>query len=127
MSSVHMRNVLVLLGIIISAASILYFAVEFGRELSQWGRVIDLALLSVIFVALGAHFARAGDPTEVVERSGWRWLKVTNALFMLGAVSAFAAVITFFAVDSLRPIVKVGIALLLGIGLIAAAAMRMKK
>ncbi|HUR69645.1 MAG TPA: hypothetical protein VM370_10395 [Candidatus Thermoplasmatota archaeon] len=124
MSSVQMRNVLVLLGIILTAGGILYFAVEFGVELSEWGRVLDLFLLGVVFIALGAHFNATGDPTELVERSGWRWLRVTNALYILGATATFAALIAFFAVPDLRPIWKVAIAIVVGLALILVAARR---
>lgn len=126
MSNVVLRNVYVLLGIIITAMAIIYFATEFGTDLSPWGRVLDLALLSVIFVALGAHFAATGDATEVVERNGWKWLRVTNALYILGAVGAFAAVIAFFVVPDVQPIVKVGAMMIVGLGLILAAARRYK-
>lgn len=126
MSSVQMRNVLVLLGIIITAGGILYFAVEFGGELSEWGRVIDLFLLGVVFIALGAHFSNAGDPTELIERSGWRWLRVTNALYILGAVATFSGLIAFFSVSDLRPIFKVAIAIVVGLALILAAARQWK-
>lgn len=124
MSSVHTRNVLVLLGIILTTGGIVYFGTEFGVELSDRGRVLDLLLLGVVFIALGAHFAHAGDPTELVERSGWRWLKVTNALYILGAVAVFAGLIAFFAVPDLAAIWKVAIAILLGLGLILVASSR---
>lgn len=124
MTNVQMRNVLVLLGIIITTGGVIYFGTEFGVELSDWGRVLDLFLLGVVFVALGAHFSQTGDATELVERSGWRWLRVTNALYILGAVAAFAALIAFFAVPDLDAIWKVAIAIALGLALILAAARR---
>lgn len=127
MTAVNMRNVLVLLGIILTAGGVIYFATEFGVELSAWGRVLDLFLLGVVFVSLGYHFGSMGDPTELVERSGWRWLKVTNALYILGAVAAFAALIAFFAVPDLDAIWKVGITIGLGLGLILVAAWRWEK
>lgn len=119
--AVHVRNVLVLLGIIISAAGVIYFATEFGGELSEWGRVLDLALLGVVFIALGVDQTARGEASEVVDRSGWRWLKVTNALFILGAVAGLGMVIVFFTVD-LRPVYKVLIALAVGLALILGAA-----
>lgn len=126
MTAVHTRNVLVLLGIILTAGGIIYFGTEFGVELSAWGRVLDLFLLGVVFVALGAHFGATGDPTELVERSGWRWLKVTNALYILGAVATFAALIAFFAVPDLDAIWKVAITIALGLALILVAARRIE-
>lgn len=124
MTSVQMRNVLVLLGIILTAGGIIYFATAFGDRLSAWGRVADLFLLGVVFIALGAHVNTTGDPTEVLERSGWRWLKVTNALYILGAVSTFAGLIAFFAIPGLDAIWKVAIAIALGLALILAASRR---
>lgn len=123
-SHVHMRNVLVLLGIILTAGGVVYFGVEFRDELSDLGRVLALVLLAVIFVALGAHYASRPDASEIVDQSGWRWLKVHNALYIVGAVSAFAALISFFALPDLDEIWKVAIAIALGLALILFAARR---
>lgn len=122
--AVHVRNVLVLLGIIVTSAAIIYFATEFGRELSEWGRVIDLLLLSVVFISLGVDAATRGDATELVEKGGWRWLRVTNALYIIGAIAAFGTVIVFFGVGTIRPVFKVLIALAIGLALIMVAAWR---
>lgn len=124
---VDFRNVLVLLGIVVSTAAIIYFATEFFDVLSDWGRVASLALLAVVFLALGMHFEREGDATEVVSRSGWRWLRVTNALYILGAIATFGTVLAFFAVDQLDRVWKVLITLGLGLGLIVFAARRFER
>ena len=123
---VNLRNVLVLLGIIITTAGLIYFATEFVDLISDWGRFASLLLLTVIFVALGAHFDDAGDATEVVGRRGWRWLKVTNALYVLGAIGALSTVIAFFAIDDLDRIWKVLGAIVGGLALIIVAARRMQ-
>lgn len=122
--SVNLRNVLVLLGIIVTTAAMLYFATEFVDLISEWGRFASLVLLTVLFVALGAHFDASPDPTELVSRRGWRWLKVTNALYVLGAIGALASVIAFFAVDDLDRVWKVLAAIAVGLGLIVFAAQR---
>lgn len=121
--AVNLRNVLVLLGIVVTTASLLYFSFEFADLVSEWGRVASLVLLGVIFVALGVHFEQAGE-SEALSRSGWRWLKVTNALYVLGAVAAFASVVAFFAIQDLDRVWKVLVTLVIGLGLILAAARR---
>lgn len=127
MTSVNLRNVLVLLGIIITTAGMIYFAFEFVDLISEWGRFLALGLLTVVFLALGAHFAQQGDATEILAANGWRWLKVTNALYVLGAIGALSTVIAFFAIDDLDRIWKVLVAILGGLALILAAARRMPK
>ena len=124
---VNLRNVLVLLGIVITTLGLGYFATEFVDVISDWGRVASLALLTVLFVALGAHFEQSGVDTAVVPHSGWRWLKVNNALYVLGAVAAFSAVIAFFVVDDLDRIWKVAVTIALGLGLILFAAQRLER
>ncbi|MEA3199941.1 MAG: hypothetical protein QOE90_1369 [Thermoplasmata archaeon] len=120
MSAVNLRNVLVLLGIVLTTIGIVYFATEFSDVISNWGRVLDLALFAVLFVALGVHFDAQGDD-EVIAAHGWRWLRVTNALYILGAIATFGAAIAFFATD-LDRIWKVLIVILVGLGLILGAA-----
>ncbi len=122
--AVNFRNVLVLLGIVVTTAGIIYFATEFLDVVSEWGRVVSLVLLGVVFISLGAHYGETGDATEAVSKSGWRWLRVTNALYILGAVTTFGSVIAFFAVDELDRVWKVLITIALGVGLIIAAARR---
>jgi hypothetical protein len=125
MSEVNLRNVLVLLGIVITAMGVVYFATEFFDILSPWGRVLDLALFAVVFISLGLHFDRQGDD-ELIGHRGWRWLRVTNALYILGAISTFGTVIVFFSTD-LDRIWKVLLTIALGIGLILGAARVMGK
>lgn len=122
--AVNFRNVLVLLGIVVTTVGLGYFAFEFVDVIGPWGRVLDLVLLATIFVALGVHLEQHGDASEVVERTGWRWLKGTNALYVLGAVSAFGAVVAFLAIDEIDRLWKVLGTLALGLGLILVAARR---
>ncbi|GEM_PF-6569232 len=121
MSAVNLRNVLVLLGIVLTTAGIIFFATEFSDLISDWGRVLDLALFAVVFVSLGVHFDQRGDD-EVIGHRGWRWLRVTNALYILGAIATLGAVIAFFATD-LDRLWKVLITILVGIGLILGASL----
>lgn len=127
MSAVNVRNVLVLMGIIVTVMGLVYFATEFIDVISDWGRVMAFVLLATVFVSLGIHFSTTGDATEVVERTGWRWLRVTNALYILGAVCAGGSVVAFFVVDDLDRLVKVLVTIGLGLGLILAAARRVEK
>ncbi len=120
----HLRNVYVLLGILVTSIGIVYFALEFVERLSEWGRVAGLALLGVMFVALGRHVEAGGEASEIVDARGWRWLRVTTALYVLGIVAAFATVITFLSIDELDPLWKLAATLVAGLGLIAWAARR---
>lgn len=123
--AVNLRNVLTLLGIIITTAGMIYFAVEFVDVISEWGRVVSLILLAVVFIALGVHFEQTGGD-EIATQRGWARLRVNTALYILGAVSSFAAVVAFFAVDDLDRLYKVAATIVLGLGLILAAARRMR-
>jgi len=122
---VNVRNVLVLLGIIITTAGLIYFATEFVDLISDWGRFLSLGLLTVIFVSLGLHFDQGGA-SEVIGTAGWRWLKVTNALYVLGAIGALSTVIAFFSIDELDRLWKVLGAIFGGLALILVAARRRK-
>jgi hypothetical protein len=124
-SQVNLRNVLVLLGIIVTTAGLVYFATEFVDLISEWGRFVGLGLLTVMFVALGVHFNEARDEGELVGSRGWRWLKVTNALYVLGAIGAFSTVLAFFGIDELDRLWKVLITILGGLALILVAARRL--
>lgn len=119
---VNVRNVLVLLGIIITTAGLVYFATEFVDLISEWGRFVSLALLTVVFVALGVHFDERPGGSVLVGHRGWRWLKVTNALYILGAIGALSATIAFFAIDDLDRLWKVLGAIVGGLALIVVAA-----
>ena len=123
--NVNVRNVLVLLGIIITTAGLIYFATEFVDLISDWGRFLSLGLLTVVFVSLGLHFDEQGA-AELIGHTGWRWLKVTNALYVLGAIGALATTIAFFAIDDLDRLWKVLGAILGGLLLILFAARRIQ-
>jgi uncharacterized membrane protein YkvI len=118
----HMRNVTILLGVVITAVAVLYLATEFLERISQWGRVLSLVLLTVMLTSLGRHFEGAGEENELVDRSGWRWLRVTTAFYALGILSALTAVVVFLGIDDLDPVIKALVALAIGVGLILAAA-----
>lgn len=124
MTALNFRNVLVLLGIIVTSAGLIYFSVEFVDLISEWGRVLSLLLFGVLFVALGAHFDAQPEASELVASRGWRWLRVDNALYLLGAVTSLGSVIAFFSVDALDRVWKVLIVILLGLGLILFASRR---
>lgn len=122
--AVNLRNVLVLVGIIITTAGLIYFATEFIDLISEWGRFVSLGLLTVIFVSLGVHFEQSPAASEIVSTSGWRWLSLANSLYMLGAIGALSTIIAFFAIDDLDRIWKVLGAIFGGLALILAAASR---
>lgn len=120
----HFRNITILLGVIITAVALIYLATEFLEQISQWGRVLSLVLLTSMLVSLGRHFEEAGEETALLDTSGFRWLRVTTAFYILGLLAALTAVIVFLTLDDLDPIVKVLATLVVGVGLILVAARR---
>lgn len=121
----HIRNVVVLLGLVVTAVALVYLATEMLDRISQWGRVLSLVLLTVMLLALGRHFEAERDGAPVIERPGWHWLRVTTAFYVLGLLAALTAVIVFLGVDDLDPLVKTLVALAVGIGLLVGAAKRL--
>jgi hypothetical protein len=119
-----MRNVLILLGIVVTSLGMIFFATEFIESLSDWGRVASLVLLTIIFVSLGVYFEVAPQSDELVDKSGWRWLRVTTALYILAVVAAFASVIVFLTIEQLDRLVKVSVTMVLGLALILVASRR---
>jgi len=120
--TVNLRNVFVLLGLVITTTALIFFAVEFQDVISEWGRVLALSELAVGFIALGVHLEHTMQESALTSKSGWGWLKVTNAFYILGAVGVFSAVIAFIALDDLDRLFKVLALLAVGIGLILVAA-----
>lgn len=123
-SPFNLRNVLILLGIIISGIGIVYFATTFIDRLSDWGRVLSLLLLTVIFVALGRHFEEGPDAGLLVERRGWRWLRIPTALYLLGLLATLTGILVFLGIEDLDPVFKALGAVAIGLGLILWAARR---
>lgn len=119
----HLRNVILFLGVIITTVGLIYFATAFSDLISDWGRVASLILLTVIYVSLGLHFAQNVDDA-LIDRPGWKWVRVATALYILGLVAAFSAVISFLVIDDLSRIVKVFVTILFGLFLIVYAASR---
>lgn len=120
----HLRNVTVLLGIVLTAVALVYLSTEFLERISQWGRLISLVLITIMLVSLGRHFEVAGEETTLADRSGFRWLRVTTAFYLLGLLAALTGVIVFLGIDDLDPIFKALAALAVGVGLILVAARR---
>lgn len=120
----NFRNTVVLLGIIVTTIGVVYFATAFSGIISEWGRVLDFALLTVIYVALGLHFAAMETDPELVHARGWRWLRTTTAFYILGLVGGGATVIAFLNVDAVNRAIKLLVVVALGLGLILVAATR---
>ncbi|PSG96783.1 hypothetical protein BRD56_08345 [Thermoplasmatales archaeon SW_10_69_26] len=120
----HMRNVLVTIGILTAGIGIVYFAAEFIDQISPWSRMASLALLAVMCTALGRHFEAEEADSELVDREGWRWLRVPTALYVLGLVAALGAIIVFLGLEDLSRLVKAAIAIALGLGIVVVGARR---
>lgn len=123
----NIRNTVVLMGVIVTTIGVVYFATEFADIISEWGRVLDFALLTVVYVSLGLHFAHLETGTELVHARGWKWLRTTTAFYILGLIGAGATVIAFLNVDAVDRALKLLIVVALGMGLILVAAQRLGK
>jgi len=120
----NIRNTVVLMGIVVTTIALIYFATEFAGIISEWGRVIDFLLLTIVYVSLGLHFAGMETGTELVHARGWRWLRTTTAFYILGLIGAGSSVIAFLNVDTLDRALKLLVVVVLGLGLILAAAQK---
>ena len=120
--TMHFRNVVILLGILVTSAGIIYFSTEFIDRISEWGRLASMLLLTTFFVALGLHFEQQGERDELSARPGWRWLRVGTALFILGLVSGFIAAVVFLSMDDIDRVVKVLVTIGAGLAMILVAA-----
>lgn len=116
----NMRNLLILVGILVTSIGLIYFATEFIDRISDWGRLASMVLLAILFVALGAHFETAPDAHD----AAWPWLRVTTALYVLGLVASVVAVFVFLTIDEVDRMLKVLLTILFGLGLILLAARR---
>lgn len=120
----NLRNILLLLGIILTGTGIVFFATTFIERLSDWGRVAALLLLAVVVIALGRHFETTERSAVLIEKKGWRWLRVPTTLYLLGLLATFTGAIVFFGIDSVGRLVKAGVAIGVGLGVILFTARR---
>lgn len=120
----HLRNVLLIAGVLVASAGTVYFATELHHRLSEAGRVLSLLLLSLVYGGLGHHFQDDDADGLVVEKRGWRWLRVSTILYGLGLLAAATGVIVFLSIDALDRLVKAGAVIALGLALILLAARR---
>lgn len=119
----HLRNVLLLVGVIVASIGTIYFAAELHDRLSEAGRVASLILLGLVYGGLGHHFQDDKDGF-LVEKKGWRWLRVSTVLYGLGILAAGTAIFVFLGIDALDRLVKAAIVIALGLALILLAAKR---
>ncbi len=119
------RNVLLLVGVLVATIGTVYFATEIRTRVSDGGRVLALVLLGVMYASLGHHFERQGSLGVAVDKRGWRWLRVTTMLYMLGVLAAVAALFVFLSIDAVDRLLKAGVAIGLGLALILVAAWHM--
>lgn len=117
------RNMLILIGIVVASIGIIYFATVFIDRISEWGRLASTVLLVIVFVSLGLHFEAAEDAPHDL-RSGWEWLRITTALYVLGLLSALVAVVVFLGMEQVDRVIKVLATILVGLGLILVAGKR---
>lgn len=118
----HLRNVLVVIGILVAGIGIVFFATEFIDRISPWGRLASLVLLAVLCTSMARHFEQEETDASLVDREGWRWLRVTTALYVLGLVAALASVIVFMGIDELGRLTRVAVAIALGLAIVVLGA-----
>lgn len=123
----NLRNVLLLVGVLIASIGTIYFATEISNRVSEWGRVVSLLLLGVVYGALGHHFETVGRSGVVLDRKGWRWLRVTSVLYLLGILAAGASIVVFLGIDGLDRLLKAAIVIVFGLALILFAANRFQE
>lgn len=120
----NLRNVLLLAGVLVASIGTIYFATEISNRVSEWGRVVSLLLLSVVYGALGHHFETTGRSGVVLDKKGWRWLRVTSVLYLLGILAAGASIVVFLGIDAIDRLLRAAIVIVFGLGLILFAASR---
>lgn len=120
----NLRNVLLLIGVLVASIGTIYFATEISQRVSAWGRVVSLLLLSVVYGGLGHHFETTGQWGLLVDKKGWRWLRVTSVLYLLGILAAGAGIIVFLGIDTIDRLLKAAIVIVVGLALILFAASR---
>lgn len=120
----HLRNVVLLVGVVVATIGTIYFAAELHDRISDAGRVASLLLLGLVYGGLGHHFQ---DEREglLVEKKGWRWLRVSTVLYGLGILAAGTSIFVFLGIDALDRLVKAAIVIALGLALILLAANRL--
>lgn len=123
----NLRNVLLLMGVILASIGTIYFATEIRTRISDWGRVISLLLLSVVYGGLGHHFELAGQSGIVLDKKGWRWLRVTSVLYLLGLLAVGTSVIVFLNIETIDRLLKAAIVTLFGLGMILFTASRFQR
>jgi len=123
----NFRNTIVLLGVIVTTIALVYFATQFSPIISEWGRVVDFLLLTIVYTSMGLHFASMETSPELAHARGWRWLRTTTAFYILGLVSGGTSVISFLGVEAVSRPLKLLVVIVLGLGLILVAATRFGK
>lgn len=120
----NLRNVLLLIGVIVASIGTIYFATEISDRVSDWGRVVSLLLLSVVYGSLGHHFEVTGQWGLLVDKKGWRWLRITSVLYLLGILAAATSIVVFLGIDAIDRLVRAAIVIVAGLALILLAASR---
>ncbi len=120
----NLRNVLLLIGVIVASIGTIYFATEISDRVSDWGRVVSLLLLSVVYGSLGHHFEVTGQWGLLVDKKGWRWLRITSVLYLLGILAAATSIFVFLGIDAIDRLVRAAIVIVAGLALILLAASR---
>lgn len=120
----NLRNVLLLVGVVIASIGTIYAASELSDRLSDWGRLAGLLLLSVVYGSLGHHFETTGHSGLIVDKKGWRWLRVTSALYVLSILGVAVSIFVFLGIDTIDRLVKTAVVIGVGLLLILFAASR---
>lgn len=121
----HLRNVLLLMGVLVATIGTVYFATEIRTRISDGGRVVALLLLAFVYGGLAQHFDATGITGPAVDKDGWRWLRPTTLLFLLALLATVTSLFVFLSIDGIDRLMKAAVAILLGLALIVYGATKL--
>jgi hypothetical protein len=122
-----LQGALTFLGFAISLMAVFYFAVEFLPEVSKWTRLGALILLGGAFAFLGIYIRETSIGAPFFEGPRLAWLSPPNVLYLSALFCGIVAEIVFLGIDDVARPLRVLVSLAVGIGLIVAVALRVKR
>lgn len=117
-----LRGALTFLGFILSFFAIVYFAVEYVRPISDWTKIVALALAGLSFTYLGLYIQQTTVGAPFFDGPRLRWLRPAVVSYLLALLAVIWADIVFLGLDGFPRPLKVLVTLLVGIGLVIVAA-----
>jgi len=122
-----LQGALTFLGFAISLIAILYFAMEYLPQVSDWTRLVALALMGVSLASLGAYLRETTVGQPFFHGPRLRWLRPSVVLYLAALTCGIAGEIVLLGIDDLPRPVKILLSLVVGLGLIVGVAMRTRR